>query len=135
MAWRRRSSAAAPKGDATVTAPADPVLRTVDDRLADAEARLTTAAGDRSLCDLSRAGAPGGVKELEGRSAALREARRGIRAAAGEPAPAVVTATLGRWRDELALDASRGPVWERYRLGGIDELERLLDDLEAPPVS
>jgi hypothetical protein len=103
----------------------------VEERLEAAEARLTEVAGDRSLCDLSRAGAPGGVKDLEGRASALRQVRRAMRRGTEHPM-ACAERVLGEWRHELELDRVRGPVWERYRRGGVDELERLcsaIDDL------
>lgn len=91
------------------------------------EARLLAAAGDRSLCDLSRAGAPGGVKDLEGRLAALAEVGRAVRA--GRAPGEVVREVLAAWRAELPRDEARGPVWLAYRRGGTDELEALAADL------
>jgi hypothetical protein len=91
------------------------------------EARLMVAAGDRSLCDLSRAGAPGGVKDLEGRMAALAEVDRAVRA--GRTPADAVGAVTAAWRHELAADEARGPVWLAYRRGGVEELDALAADL------
>jgi hypothetical protein len=102
-----------------------PSLALVEQRLAAVEERLLALAGNQSLCELSKAGAPGGVKELEGRSAALRDARRALRGADHREAAAAVAVVADAWRAQLAADERRGPVWVRYRTGGLDELERL----------
>ena len=96
-------------------------------RRAEAERRLAAAVGDRSLCDVSRAGAPGGVKELEGRMAALAEVDRAVRGGA-EPADAVRAASIA-WRAGLDADAGKGPAWAAYRRGGVDELAELSAEL------
>jgi hypothetical protein len=115
---RRRQSI--PEAPAPSTTPTTPVER----HLATAEAALLAVAGDRSLCDLSRAGAAGGVKECEGAVAALLEVRRALRTAP-EPAAAVVT-VLAAWRAEL--EAARGEAWVAYRRGGVVALEDLAAD-------
>jgi hypothetical protein len=66
---------------------------------------------------------------LEGRSAALRDVRRGLRAGGGVPSEDVVGKVEAAWRAELGRDAARGPVWERYRRGGLDELDEVLAEL------
>lgn len=108
-------------------------MGTIDDRLAAVEAELTAAAGDVSLCTISRSGGPvDGIKYLEGRMAALAEARRATR---HEPESdlALVASIASAWRDQLAAvrerDAGRG--WIAYRAGGVDELDDLLVDLGA----
>ncbi|MEZ5143324.1 MAG: hypothetical protein R2726_12525 [Acidimicrobiales bacterium] len=103
-------------------------------RLAAAEAALDAAAGDRSLCDLSRAGAPGGVKELEGRLAALLEVRRATRREPTRPLTAVVEEVRPEWQHQLVVAEERqGPVWVAYRRGGVGELAALAADLDAGP--
>ncbi len=106
-------------------------MSTIDDRLAAVEAELTAAAGDVSLCTISRSGGPvDGIKHLEGRMAALAEARRATRHEL-DPDPATVESIASRWRDQLVAvrerDAGRG--WVAYRAGGVDELGDLLADL------
>jgi hypothetical protein len=90
------------------------------------EQRLVAATGDRSLCDLSRVGAPGSVKELEGRSAALRDALRLVRRGQAPDEHAAAEQVVAEWRRHLPLDERRGPVWLAYRRGGVDELDSFL---------
>ncbi|MEX1280369.1 MAG: hypothetical protein AB1Z55_06575 [Acidimicrobiia bacterium] len=108
-------------------------MGTIDDRLAAVEAELTAAAGDVSLCTISRSGGSvDGIKYLEGRMAALAEARRLTR---HDPRldPATIQSIASTWREQLVVvrerDAGRG--WVAYRAGGVDELDDLLSDLGA----
>jgi hypothetical protein len=100
----------------------------IEQHLATVEARLTAASGDSSLCDLSRTGPSHAVKSLEGAMSALLEARRRLRDA-DDAAATVVRTVLEEWRAELEIDERRGPIWQSYRTGGIEELEALLHDL------
>lgn len=121
---------APPLDDSLVTeaAPAG-AMDMLDRRLAAVEERLTTAAGGRSLCELSRDGGSVGLKELEGRMSALAEARRAARRSIEAP-EAVIEAVLDAWRAEFVNDSDRGVAWRSYRSGGIDELESLLNSLD-----
>lgn len=101
------------------------------------EAELAAAAGDVSLCTISRSGGPvDGVKHLEGRLAALAQVERAIRGG-GRPDADVLRAALAEWREALddvrSRDAGRG--WVAYRAGGVDELAEALSDVGTPDVS
>ena len=96
-------------------------------RLAAAEQRLAALSEGRSLCDLSRAGAPGGVKEAEGRMFALVELR--------QRGPGAAAEVLASWERELASAQAGGAAWRAYRAGGVDELRSLLADLQADHLS
>lgn len=43
--------------------------------------------------------------------------------------PAAIVAVLDEWRAQFLSDANWSPVWRRYRTGGVDELEALLQSL------
>jgi hypothetical protein len=114
-------------------------------RLAEVEDQLVAVVAGASLCTLSRSGGPvDGAKYLEGRTAALRQALREVRAAPDAAAPGsigVIVGMLGdQWRRELdgAVDGDKGRSWIAYRAGGVDELTGLVAAFEesgAPPSS
>lgn len=89
--------------------------------------RLAQAAGDRSMCAISRDGRPhAAAKYHEGAVSALAEVRRGLPAAA-TPADAaeLVRAALDRWAAQAERNPD-APAWVAYAAGGRDELARLL---------
>ena len=94
-------------------------------------AALTQAAGDASLCALSRAGEPHpAVKFHEGAAAALAAVRRALaRNPETDPATAL-TRTRSTWEERNAAAATRGPDWAAYHAGGVEALERLVEVLE-----
>jgi hypothetical protein len=105
----------------------------VDRRRVIVEEQLGAAAGDRSLCAISRAGGRvDGVKYLEGRLSALREVRRALKE--GRSPETLIAERRADWQAELdrlrAADAGRG--WVAYRAGGVDELDEL-DELTTRP--
>ena len=105
----------------------------LDERRRRVETELTAAAGDASLCSISRsAGSVPGVKYLEGRMAALREIERARRA--GQDLATTAAATLGRWTGRLEDSHTRnmGPDWVAYHAGGVDELDELVAALAEP---
>jgi hypothetical protein len=99
----------------------------LDERRRRLELELTSAAGDASLCSISRsAGSVPGVKYLEGRMAALREIARARRA--GQDVAAAAAGAHRRWSEHLDRARSRdmGPDWIAYDAGGVDELDELV---------
>jgi len=117
MAWPRQQCSDG------VSGPLDLPQDLLERRIATAEERLAALADGQSLCELSRAGAPGGVKDGEGRLAALTEVRRrGV---------AEADAVLASWERDLATAGTKGTQWQSYRAGGVDELRRLQDELAA----
>ena len=97
--------------------------------------RLGAAAGGRSLCSLSRAGASvPTAKYHEGAAAALAEARRAVASLPdGVVDAAAVRAALrgvgARWHGESNTAGRSGPVWAGYLAGGIDALDQMTDVL------
>lgn len=93
--------------------------------------RLGAAAGGRSLCSLSRAGASvPTAKYHEGAAAALAEARRAVASLPDDvgDAAAVRAALLGvgaRWHGEPGTADRSGPDWAGYLAGGIDALDQM----------
>lgn len=113
---------------ATVAAAADPTppgdaRRVAVDRLIDeVGASLAFATGGGALCRIEGTG--GSAKYLEGRMAALLEARRVLRREPG----ADLCAQADRWRADLEDRRSRGssPAWLDYLAGGVAECDRLM---------
>lgn len=104
----------------------DAAAELLERRHAAIEQELTAVAGGASLCAISRsAGSVPMAKYLEGRIAALREVRRGVRA--GRPLAEVLPEIGDRWRVELgrAEERSMGADWRAYRAGGVDEVDEL----------
>ncbi|MGB2738034.1 MAG: hypothetical protein WBC27_08365 [Candidatus Nanopelagicales bacterium] len=105
--------------------------------LAAALVHLQHAAGDTSMCDLSRTGSPvPALKYREGAWAALAEVRRKV----GPDLDTTVTtatSTLQQWSAELdrARFRGSGANWLAYRTGGVDALNRLMEAVQAPPVA
>jgi len=98
-------------------------------RLDDATQALDAAAGSSSLCSLSRAGVSmPGIKYPEGAWAALRDAQRAIRS--GGEADVRLCEVRDRWAVDLARHEQRGsgPDWIAYLTGGVDALDRVLED-------
>jgi len=110
-------------------------------RRQDAVERLTAAAGNASLCTLSRSGEPRPtVKYLEGAVAALSDVHRELRAASGGttssgamsgPTATGALALIGgarvRWLARRGQSAASSPAWHAYLDGAVDAL----DDLAA----
>ncbi|WP_407343312.1 hypothetical protein [Pengzhenrongella phosphoraccumulans] len=99
--------------------------------------QLGRAAGDQSLCALSRSGmAAPAAKYHEGSAAALAEARRAVQRAGDSPDGAgalaeVIRDIRGRWLAQVGSAGRTGPDWSGYLTGGLDALEQidqLLDD-------
>lgn len=128
---RHRPTAEPPAGDGAPPPSAD--TRTlVAALLGQAEQRLAAAAGDRSLCSISRsAGSVPAAKHLEGQVAALRALRRAL--GGGQPASEALPALLAEWSAALADVTARdaGPDWRAYRAGGVDALNDLTDALRG----
>ncbi|WP_448071134.1 hypothetical protein [Georgenia yuyongxinii] len=96
----------------------------------DAAARLQAAAGNASLCTLSRDGAPHpAAKHAEGALAALGEARRALSPATGGTDDCPIAEVEGvRQRCEgRAQAAPSSPAWTAYLAGGIDALTQVTD--------
>lgn len=94
----------------------------VERRLADVSASLQDATGGTALCRIDGAG--GSVKHLEGRTAALLEARRLLRRTpTGDLAP-----LLDAWLAARDARRARGTseAWRAYDDGGVAELAWLL---------
>jgi hypothetical protein len=100
-------------------------------------ADLGAAAGGRSLCSLSRAGASvPTVKYDEGAVAALADARRAVQAAAYGPDGVRVARTSlldvrAQWRAQSETVGRTGPAWAGYLAGGLDALDQIVDDDEG----
>ena len=97
-------------------------------------ADLAAIAGGRSLCSISRQGAPvPAAKYHEGTVAALAEARRAIEAVAdghdgGKSARAVLLDVRARWLAQSRTRGRTGPDWTGYLAGGLDALEQMIDN-------
>ena len=95
---------------------------------------LDAIAGGRSLCSISRQGAPvPGAKYHEGAAAALAEARRAIEALSDGPdgglsARAALLDVRARWLAQSRTRGRTGPDWTGYLTGGLAALEQLIDD-------
>lgn len=95
---------------------------------------LGAAAGDRSLCSLSREGSSvPAVKYHEGAAVALAEARRAVQAVADGPdgaraARAALLDVCARWRAQTGTIGRTGPDWTGYLAGGLQALEQMVDD-------
>lgn len=127
MFARRSRRQPSPTESLRSDAPAAAGATRLEERLAHVERELAAVAGDRSLCDLSASGPTGQVKRWEGAMAALLELRRAHRRQPDRPLAELTGEVLAAWRAEL--EAARGPVWEAYRRGGVDELEALAGEL------
>jgi hypothetical protein len=92
--------------------------------------RLTAAAGNESLCTISRNGAPRpAAKYHEGAVAALAEARRAVDKQAPDRDPALtVRAVRHRWATHVGTDTA---AWRAYNDGGLDALATLLSPTPA----
>ena len=109
----------------TAVAVTDDVLAA---ELAAAARDLTAAAGNASLCTMSRSsGSVPAAKYHEGRCASLREVSR---ASTPDPSTRLAAARRERqvWGEALARDSARstGSDWITYRAGGVDALDRLV---------
>lgn len=95
---------------------------------------LDAIAGGRSLCSISRQGAPvPGAKYYEGSVAALAEARRAIEALedgpdGGQSARDALLDVRARWRAQSRTRGRTGPDWTGYLTGGLAALEQMIDD-------
>lgn len=95
---------------------------------------LDAIVGGRSLCSLSRQGAPGpGAKYYEGAAAALAEARRAIEAfddgtEGGQSARDALLDVRDRWRAQSRTRGRTGPDWTVYLTGGLAALEQMIHD-------
>jgi hypothetical protein len=95
---------------------------------------LDAIAGSRSLCSISRQGAPvPAAKYHEGEAAALAEARRAIQALAegpdgGQSARASLLDVRARWLEQSRTRGRTGPDWTDYLTGGLDALEQMIDN-------
>lgn len=99
----------------------------LDNRLRVVGEDLSAAAGNASLCALSKvAGSVPAAKYLEGRHAVLRDLRR--RATAGGDVRSAAATLAEEWQVALGTVTDRhfGPDWLAYRAGGVDELRELL---------
>ncbi|MFJ6113969.1 hypothetical protein ACIQC8_07640 [Agrococcus sediminis] len=97
--------------------------------------RLAQAAGDRSMCAISRDGRPHvAAKYHEGAVSALAEVRRGLPAgAAADSTAELVRAALDRWTAQAERNPD-APAWVAYAAGGRDALARLLQPRPPAPV-
>lgn len=99
---------------------------------------LTAATGDTSLCAASRSGTSvPAVKYHEGAYSALADARRAVTAIADPPggessARSAVLEVRARWQAQVGTTGRAGPSWAGYLSGGLDALDRLLDDDGTP---
>ncbi|MHB1065486.1 MAG: hypothetical protein ACYC1Z_13530 [Georgenia sp.] len=94
---------------------------------------LGGAAGDRSLCDLSRDGSVPAVKYHEGAVAALTEVRRGAHVGVGGPEPdlrASVLTTRRSWATRTSTGIGTAG-WLDYRAGGLAALDRLVAEVDG----
>ena len=95
---------------------------------------LDAVAGGRSLCSISRQGAPvPDAKYHEGAVAALAEARRAFEALAdgpdgGQSARAALLDVRARWLAQSRTRGRTGPDWTGYLAGGLDALEQMIDN-------
>jgi len=98
----------------------------------DAIGHLTAAAGNDSLCTLSRSGEPRpAAKYHEGAAAALAQARRAVdKQTPDHDATETVRAVRDRWTAHGAADT---PAWRAYNDGGLDALDTLLSSDPARP--
>ncbi len=99
----------------------EPLLATIERRLAEVTVSLTTATGGAALCRIEGAG--GTAKHLEGRTAALMAGRRLLR----KDAEADLTSLHDQWHADLARHRQRGSsaAWLAYSEGGCAELDHL----------
>lgn len=115
--------------------------RSATDLLESIEARetvvlqsLEAAAGNQSLCTLSRGRTPlPAVKYHEGAASALAEARRAVRAVPDDPnvestLRATLTAIHERWLAQSRSPGRTGPSWTGYLTGGLDAIEQMIQD-------
>ena len=99
---------------------------------------LDAIAGARSLCSISRLGAPvSGAKYHEGAAAALAEARRAIEALddgpdGGQSAREALLDVCARWRAQSRTRGRTGPDWIGYLTGGLAALEQMIDNDGGP---
>ena len=97
-------------------------------------ADLAAIEGGRSVCSISRQGAPvPAAKYHEGTAAALAEARRAIEALSdgpdgGQSARAALLEVRARWLAQSRTRGRTGPDWTGYLAGGLDALEQMIDD-------
>ncbi len=96
------------------TAPADPALARVLEAQRAALEALQAAAGDQSLCTLSRERV-NAAKYHEGAVTALGDAARALRAGLPLPSP-------GEWGGIAAVRAEADARWRSYLIGGRDAL-------------
>ena len=88
-------------------------------------ADLAAIAGGRSLCSISRQGAPvPAAKYYEGTAAALAEARRAIEALSdgpdgGQSARAALLEVRANWLAQSRTRGRTGPDWTGYPTGGL----------------
>jgi hypothetical protein len=91
-----------------------------------AQAALAGAAGDVSLCALSRAGTPHpAAKFHEGAVSVLAGVRRAlVQRPETDPAEAIAEARTS-WREQNATLAKRSRDWAAYYEGGVEALDLL----------
>jgi hypothetical protein len=127
--WRRTNRSRRYDEPSPAPAAATDAGRPILERhLAEAEADLVAATRGEPLCRLDRGPQVGSVKYAEGRHAALRELRLGLRSAnSGTLASAVDL--LAAWESARARSETQGPEWQAYRSGGVAALRGLVEDL------
>lgn len=117
--------------------PKDPrdALAALEAMLAAALVDLQHAAGDTSMCDLSRAGSPvPALKYREGAWVALAEVRRKVGPDLDTTVTTAAALAQQQWSAELnrARFRGSGANWLAYRTGGVDALNRLMEAVQAP---
>lgn len=96
-----------------------------------ATAALAQAAGNTSLCALSRSGASHpAVKFHEGAAAALAQVRRLLTRQADTSPAAAITAIRADWDDQNGALAQRSRDWAAYHAGGLEALDGLAELVE-----
>ena len=97
-------------------------------------AALEAAAGDTSLCALSRSGnSHPAAKYHEGAVSALAEVRRTLTQTPTPEVPAArVIAIRETWNTRSSGTLGAAPGWHTYYVGGIEALDQLLAVLRPP---
>jgi hypothetical protein len=89
---------------------------------------LARAAGNTSLCALSRSGASHpAVKFHEGAAAALAQVRRLLTRQTDAPSAGAIDAVREDWNDQNAALAQRSRDWAAYHAGGLEALDGLAE--------
>ena len=104
-------------------------LSELDERRSAALGRMAAVTGNSGVCAVTKSGrAFPAAKFHEGAVAALGEVRRRFRGSGGEPG-AVLGEVLGDWLERQSVASDRGPDWQAYTAGGVEELHLLEVDL------